>query len=186
MIKKWLKRLGLAVLVILVLGGSFAAHEWYADKPFFFRAYLDREVLKLALSDPETLTSLGFLESMGIKGHNAELDDVHPDRTEEFFENLRNFRDGIEQYDDEDLDKNQRLALRRDTANAGLRIDVHSGELRVQKATRQSRWRHAWLLHRAPSPPDSTGRQPMKCSAGSPRPAPTCQAVRHGRRTHGT
>lgn len=109
MIKKWLKRLGLAVLIILVLGGSFAAHEWYADKPFLFRAYLDREVLKLALEDPETLTSLGFLESMGIKGHNAELDDVHPDRTDEFFDNLRSFRDGIEQYDDEDLDKNQLL-----------------------------------------------------------------------------
>ncbi len=109
MIRKWLKRLGLAVLVILVLGGSFIAHEWYADKPFFFRAYMDREVIKFAFQDPETLTSLGFLESMGIKGHNAELDDVHPDRTDEFFDDLKRFRAGVEQYDDADLDKNQRL-----------------------------------------------------------------------------
>ena len=52
MIKKWLKRLGLTVLVLLVLGGSFAAHEWYADKPFFFRAYLDRMMVKSAFEDP--------------------------------------------------------------------------------------------------------------------------------------
>jgi hypothetical protein len=50
-----------------------------------FRAYLDRMPVKVAFNDPETLTSLGFLESMGIKGHNAHLDDVHPDRTDEFF-----------------------------------------------------------------------------------------------------
>ena len=110
MIKKIFKWIGLTLLVVIVLGGSFAAHEWYADKPFMFSAYLDRQMLKVAFEDPETLTSLGFLESMGINGHNAHLDDVHPDRTDEFFAEMKEFGDGLLQYDDEDLDADQRLS----------------------------------------------------------------------------
>ncbi|MBT8090490.1 MAG: DUF885 domain-containing protein [Gammaproteobacteria bacterium] len=110
MIKKIFKWIGLTLLVVIVLGGSFVAHEWYADKPFMFRAYLDRQLLKIAFEEPETLTSLGFLESMGINGHNAHLDDVHPDRTDEFFADMKTFRDGLLQYDDEDLDAGQRLS----------------------------------------------------------------------------
>jgi uncharacterized protein (DUF885 family) len=109
MIRKILKWFGLTVLVLLIAVGSFAAHEWYADKPFMFRAYMDRALVKIAFRNPETLTSLGFLESMGIKGHNAHLDDVHPDRTDELFADLKAFGDGLHQYDDEDLDASQRL-----------------------------------------------------------------------------
>jgi uncharacterized protein (DUF885 family) len=110
MIKKWLKRTGIAILAVLVAGAALAAHEWYADKPFFFRAYLDRQMLKLAFESPETLTSLGFLESMGISGHNADLDDAHPDRTDEFFQDMSDFRDGLLQYEDEDLDAGQLMS----------------------------------------------------------------------------
>ena len=109
MIKKILKWTGLSLLVFVIFGGAFAAHEWYADKPFMFRAYLDRQMLKIAFEDPETLTSLGFLESMGINGHNAHLDDVHPDRTDEFFAEMKAFGEGLHQYDNEDLDYDQRL-----------------------------------------------------------------------------
>jgi uncharacterized protein (DUF885 family) len=110
MFKKILKWVGIVVLVIIVGVGSFGAHEWYADKPFMFRAYLDRMPVKVAFQDPEMLTSLGFLESMGINGHNAHLDDVHPDRTAEFFADMKAFGDGLSQYDDEDLDADQRLS----------------------------------------------------------------------------
>ena len=110
MIKKTFKWIGILLLVVIVGGGSFAAHEWYADKPFLFRAYLDRALVKVAFQDPETLTSLGFLESMGINGHNAHLDDVHPDRTDEFFADMKAFGDGLAQYEDADLDANQKLS----------------------------------------------------------------------------
>ncbi len=79
---------------ILVARSIFAAHEWYAGKPFMFLDYLDRMLVKVAFEDPKTLTSLGFLESMGINGHNAHLDDVHPDRTAEFFADIKAFGDG--------------------------------------------------------------------------------------------
>ncbi len=110
MIKKILKWLGLTVLVIVVGAGSFVAHEWYADKPFMFRAYLDRALVKIAFRNPEMLTSLGFLESIGINGHNAHLDDAHPDRTEELFAELRVVAEGLHQYDDDDLDASERLS----------------------------------------------------------------------------
>jgi uncharacterized protein (DUF885 family) len=110
MLRKIFKWIGIIVLVIVVGGGSFAAHEWYAAKPFMFRAYLDRMPVKVAFQDPEMLTSLGFLESMGINGHNAHLDDVHPDRTDEFFADMKAFGEGLNHYDDEDLDANERLS----------------------------------------------------------------------------
>ncbi|MDH5622283.1 MAG: DUF885 domain-containing protein, partial [Gammaproteobacteria bacterium] len=110
MVRKFFKWAGILLLVVIVSGGSFAAHEWYADKPFLFRAYLDRMPLKVAFQDPEMLTSVGFLESMGIKGHNAHLDDAHPDRTDEFFAEMKKFAEGLNQYDDADLDAGQRLS----------------------------------------------------------------------------
>ncbi|TLU61513.1 DUF885 domain-containing protein [Thalassotalea litorea] len=108
--KSIFKWLGLLLLTLIVLAGSFAAHEWYAKKPFTFRAYLDRAMIKMAFSDPETLTSLGFLESVGIKGHNAHLDDVDPKNSEQMFEELKVFRAGLNQYDDADLDRQQKMS----------------------------------------------------------------------------
>ncbi|MDH3810388.1 MAG: DUF885 domain-containing protein [Gammaproteobacteria bacterium] len=124
MFRKIFKWIGILVLVIIVGGGSFAAHEWYADKPFLFRAYMDRTPVKVAFNDPETLTSLGFLESMGINGHNAHLDDVHPDRTDEFFDELRAFGEGLSQYKDEDLDANERLSKEIAQYLAGMLSDA--------------------------------------------------------------
>ena len=54
MIKKILKWFGLTVLVVILGVGSFAAHEWYAEKPFMFRAYMDRALVKIAFRSPET------------------------------------------------------------------------------------------------------------------------------------
>ena len=80
-----LKRIGLGSLVLVLLLVALAAHEWFAKKPFFFRAFLDRSVVKMAFDSPETLTSLGFLESVGITGHNAELDDDSPEAMDKTF-----------------------------------------------------------------------------------------------------
>jgi len=124
MLRKILKWTGILVLVVIVGAGSFAAHEWYADKPFMFRAYLDRTPVKVAFQDPETLTSLGFLESMGINGHNAHLDDVHPDRSDEFFAEMIAYGEGLSQYDDDDLDANERLSKEITQYLAGMLADA--------------------------------------------------------------
>ena len=71
---------------------------------------LNREMVKVAFDSPETLTSLGFLESVGIKGHNAKLDDASPEKSEELYNKARNIRSIIENYDDDDLSKDELLS----------------------------------------------------------------------------
>jgi len=105
-----LKRIGLGSLVLVLLLAALAAHEWFAKKPFFFRAFLDRSVVKMAFESPETLTSLGFLESVGITGHNAELDDDSPEAMDKTFAQVRDLRETLLSYPDADLDENQRIS----------------------------------------------------------------------------
>ncbi|GIU21674.1 hypothetical protein TUM4637_02130 [Shewanella hafniensis] len=110
MLKTLLKRIGLGSLVLVLLFVALAAHEWFAKKPFFFRAFLDRSVVKMAFESPETLTSLGFLESVGITGHNAELDDDSPEAMDKTFAQVRDLRETLLSYSDADLDENQRIS----------------------------------------------------------------------------
>ncbi|MCI2961774.1 MULTISPECIES: DUF885 domain-containing protein [Shewanella] len=110
MLKTLLKRIGLGSLVLVLLLVALAAHEWFAKKPFFFRAFLDRSVVKMAFESPETLTSLGFLESVGITGHNAELDDDSPEAMDKTFAQVRDLRETLLSYSDADLDENQRIS----------------------------------------------------------------------------
>ncbi|WP_297896635.1 DUF885 family protein [Shewanella sp.] len=108
--KTVLKRIGLGSLIVVLLLSALAAHEWFAKKPFFFRAFLDRSVVKMAFESPETLTSLGFLESFGITGHNAQLDDNSPAVMDKTFAQVRVLRDTLLSYQNTDLDENQRIS----------------------------------------------------------------------------
>ncbi|GIU11433.1 DUF885 domain-containing protein [Shewanella glacialipiscicola] len=105
-----LKWIGFGSLVLVLLLAALAAHEWFAKKPFFFRAFLDRSVVKMAFESPETLTSLGFLESVGITGHNAELDDDSPEAMDKTFAQVRDLRETLLSYSDADLDENPRIS----------------------------------------------------------------------------
>ncbi|WP_198782877.1 DUF885 domain-containing protein [Shewanella putrefaciens] len=108
--KTVLKRIGLGSLIVVLLLSALAAHEWFAKKPFFFRAFLDRSVVQMAFESPETLTSLGFLESFGITGHNALLDDNSPAVMDKTFAQVRVLRDTLLSYQNTDLDENQRIS----------------------------------------------------------------------------
>jgi uncharacterized protein (DUF885 family) len=110
MVKSIFKWIGLSLLALILLGGAFASHEWYAEKPFMLRAFLDRTMLKQALDSPETLTSLGFLESVGITGHNADLDDNRPAKTDELFAEMKLVKKTLQSYDDSGLDESQLLS----------------------------------------------------------------------------
>ena len=95
MIKKTFKWLALSLLLLILLAMSFVAHEWYADKPWRFKSLLDREVAKIAFDSPETLTSLGFLEGIGITGHNAHLDDASVKKSDALFAQLPKIRSAV-------------------------------------------------------------------------------------------
>ena len=108
-VKKTFKWLFYLILLIAVLGGGFATHEWNA-KPLFINNFFNRFALKMALQSPETLTSLHFLESMGINGHNAELDDASVESTTEFFKYLADEKKVLLSYDDDSLSKDEKMS----------------------------------------------------------------------------
>lgn len=109
MIKKILLWLLSLIFILLILAGAFAAHEWNA-KPFYINNFFNRFALKMALSSPETLSSLHFLESMGISGHNADLDDASPQSTNEFFEFLASEKRVLQSYSDSSLSKDELMS----------------------------------------------------------------------------
>jgi uncharacterized protein (DUF885 family) len=108
--KTFFKWSGIAFLLIITFTGAFAAHEWNAQKPFLFRAFLDRSLIKVALDSPELLTSIGILESIGIKGHNAELSDGSQRKADEMYALMHQVRNDLLAYQDDDLNEDQQLS----------------------------------------------------------------------------
>lgn len=108
--KAFFKWTGIVVLTLVIFASAFAAHEWNADKPFFFRAFLDRTLIKVALDDPEVLTSIGVLDAMGFKGHNAELSDGSEQKSNELYQQIKQVRKNLLAYEDDELDESQRLS----------------------------------------------------------------------------
>ncbi|MDP7591682.1 MAG: DUF885 domain-containing protein [Litorilituus sp.] len=131
MVKQIFKWLGLMILLLIIGGGAFVGHEWYADKPIRFKSYVDRIMVQMAFDNPETLTSLGFLESIGIKGHNANLDDASIEKANELYDMLPIFRQGIAQYADDELEQSDRMSKEialylLDFANEAKQFRYHS------------------------------------------------------------
>mgnify|MGYP001826859854 FL=1 len=109
-VKKTFKWLGISLLVVLVLGGSFAAHEWKADKPFFVNNFYNRAFLKYILKSPEQLTAMGMLEQMGIEGHNAKWNDDTIDAGDARFEELQEIMASMRLYSDDELSENELIS----------------------------------------------------------------------------
>ena len=69
---KWIWAVSLSIFIV---SGNFAVHEWKSHKPFFFRVFLDRSLIKATLYDPELQTSIEVLESLAIYGLIYSLKD---------------------------------------------------------------------------------------------------------------
>lgn len=110
-VKKVFKWILIVLLGALLLGGSFAANEWYS-KPLFINNFFNRFALKLVLDNPETLTSLRFLDAIGIRGHNDDLADASPESTEKFFDFIASEHEVLRSYNDEGLSESERLSKR--------------------------------------------------------------------------
>jgi uncharacterized protein (DUF885 family) len=106
--KIFFKWVGVVILTIIIITGLIATHEWKADKPFSFRVFLDRTLIKQALNSPETMTSIGVFESVGITGHNAHLDDASEASSQKAFTELKEAKQVLLQY--EKLDQDQKLS----------------------------------------------------------------------------
>ena len=110
-IKKFFKRAGLTLVVVLVLFGSFVAHEWYA-KPFYINNFFNRAFIQYIWDKPEVLTSLGILEQIGIKGHNADWDDDSEAANERDYQFLLGVMDTLAQYDEAKLTEAEMLSVK--------------------------------------------------------------------------
>ena len=107
---KFFKRAGMTVGVLLVIGIAFGLHEWYG-KPFYINNYFNRVFIQYIWDKPEMLTSMGMLEQIGIKGHNAEWSDdsiAAGDRDLAFLEEIMA---GVDEYDPDKLTESERLSV---------------------------------------------------------------------------
>ncbi|OBP16103.1 hypothetical protein A5320_01385 [Rheinheimera sp. SA_1] len=68
---KWVLRVFLLILAAITVLAVNAI--WF--KPFSSRVFYERVFLEFGLESPELLTQLRMLESIGIRSHNAKLDD---------------------------------------------------------------------------------------------------------------
>ena len=109
-IKKTFKWLGIILLVVLLLGGSFAAHEWNADKPFYANNFYNRAFIKYILKSPEQLTTMGMLEQLGFEGHNAKWNDDSIAAGDEQFEDLQDIMASMRLYRDDELSANELIS----------------------------------------------------------------------------
>lgn len=108
--KTFFKWLALGLLVIILLVGAWATHEWKAEKPFSINNFFNRTLVKEALNSPQTLTSIGVLDGLGITGHNAHLDDASEATSQATFERLNNVRNVLRTYSNDDLTEEELLS----------------------------------------------------------------------------
>ncbi|HSG82112.1 MAG TPA: DUF885 family protein, partial [Gemmatimonadota bacterium] len=105
--KKYLKRSLLGLGALVVLAAAFAAHEWYAAKPFFVNNFYNRAFLKYVLDRPEALTVMGMLDQVGITGHNARWDDDSLAAGERQLDYLDEVFASMALYADDELDESE-------------------------------------------------------------------------------
>ena len=110
-VKKIFKRAGLTVAVLLLLAGSFAAHEWYA-KPFFINNFFNRAFIQYIWDKPKTLTVMGLFEQFGLNGHNAEWDDNTEAASDKEYQFLLDVMATLDEYDEAKLTEAEILSVK--------------------------------------------------------------------------
>jgi len=100
--KKILKISGALLAIIILIGGLFLAHTWYF-KPVNINLFFGRTMIQIMSESPEMLSTLRVLEPLGIKGHNAKLDDDSLAAGDRFMAQLSDAYDVLLSYQDEDL-----------------------------------------------------------------------------------
>ena len=107
--RRWLKRIGLVLLVLVVLGALLFAHTaWF--KPLRIGWFYERVFLEYALDDPELLSRIRVLEPLGLSFHNDDLTDASPARDEALRRKLNADYAMLKRYDTSGMDTSERLS----------------------------------------------------------------------------
>ena len=98
--KRFFKWLGLGFGGIVLLVGAFLVNSiWF--KPVFIEVFFERAFLEFGLQSPQALSSMRLLEGLGMRGHNAKLDDISPARNEWFADLIDKDLEILRRYDRE-------------------------------------------------------------------------------------
>jgi uncharacterized protein (DUF885 family) len=96
--KRILKWSSLLLLGVLLLAAALLAQTWYA-KPLSIDWFYARVFLRFALDSPELLTRLRILEPLGLRSHNARLDDASIAHDDALFARLKDDHATLQRYD---------------------------------------------------------------------------------------
>lgn len=102
---KWIGRL--LLLVVLVITGFTVNAIWF--KPFSIRVFYERVFFEFGLQSPELLSSLRILESVGIRGHNADLDDRSAQASDKQIAKLKVDLATLRSYSRDEMDDAEKL-----------------------------------------------------------------------------
>jgi uncharacterized protein (DUF885 family) len=107
--KRVLKWLGGGLAVLVAAGAVLVGHTiWF--KPLQIDWFFDRVMLEFALDDPQLLSSLGMLDGIGIRGHNAKLSDGSEARELEIIARAKENLATLRSYDRDKLEPQQQLS----------------------------------------------------------------------------
>lgn len=110
-IRKTLKFVAWSLAVVLLVGGLLVAHTWYF-KPLTIDLFFARTFLQVAVESPEMLSSIRILEPLGIKGHNARLDDESMAAGDRFLARMKAAAETLKAYEDDSLSEADRMSKR--------------------------------------------------------------------------
>ncbi len=109
MIKKLFKWFFI-LLLVAILGVSLLVWHTFKFKPLTIDLFFNRAAINFIGDSPETLTSLGFLEQFGIKGHQDDLDDASLAAEQENMAKVKNNLEILRSYADDKLSEEQKLS----------------------------------------------------------------------------
>lgn len=126
--KRVFKWLGGGLAVLVAAGAVLVGHTiWF--KPLQIDWFFDRVMLEFALDDPQLLSSLGMLDGIGLRGHNAKLSDGSEERELRLMERARENLATLRSYDRDSLELQQQLSY-------------DAMERFLEMAVEGERWRH--------------------------------------------
>ncbi len=105
-----IKKTILTILLLLFIGIAIFSVNLIWFKPFYINHFYERIFIEYALTDPELLSQLRLLESVGLHFHNDDLSDSSPEHAQEMVEKTRNDLETLHQYDRSKLDKKEQLS----------------------------------------------------------------------------
>jgi uncharacterized protein (DUF885 family) len=103
-IRNWIG--GLFAVLLLALGG---ASMWFWFTPVGVTNYVNKITFKLAIDSPELLTYLGFIDNTPLDFHSGKLADYTQAEEERGIAELKQAREGLDDYGPEGLDGQELL-----------------------------------------------------------------------------